>query len=98
MIARFRGRIKALEAFNPQTIQDRSDPTIDALEASIGDVLSDAFGNRTPAYLRYASAATLDAAPVNYTYSIPLGQVVDGLRKGKERGRTDHSRMRSRPG
>jgi predicted nucleotide-binding protein len=87
-ISRFRRRIDELQAFDPNSVRDRSDPRIDALEAAIDDALSDAFGNRTPDYERYKVARNLDTASLNYAFPPPIKQVIDGLVRGKERAIT----------
>jgi uncharacterized protein (TIGR02391 family) len=84
-IARFQRRVDELQAFDPQTVRARNDPKIDALEAAIGEALTEAFGYQTPTYQRYAAAATLDTASVSYVHQIPIGDVIRGLLHGKER-------------
>jgi predicted nucleotide-binding protein len=84
-IARFQRRIDDLRAFDPQTVQARKDPRIDALEAAIAEALTEAFGYETPTYRRYHSATSLDTASVNYLHPTPLHEVISGLEHGKER-------------
>jgi hypothetical protein len=84
-ISRFGRRITELEAFDPNSVRERSDPRIDALEAAIDEALSEAFGHRTPDYQRYASARNLDTAGINYAFPIPMPEVIRGLVAGKER-------------
>jgi hypothetical protein len=83
-IARFRRRIVDLEAFDPKTVQSRSDSRIRALEASINQTLIETFGRDTPEYRIYSSAALLDRAPLAIGYRTPLHEVVEGLIEGKE--------------
>jgi uncharacterized protein (TIGR02391 family) len=47
--------------------------------------LAEAFGHDTPQYNRYRAAGHLDTASLNYLHPTPLHEVIDGLRKGKER-------------
>src|SRR5262249_41465873 len=87
-ISRFGRRITELEAFDPNSVRERSDPRIDALEAAIDEALSEAFGHRTPDYQRYVSARNLDTASINYARSTPIPEVIRGLVAGKERAIT----------
>jgi hypothetical protein len=84
-ISRFQRRVDELEAFDPEKVEDRTDPKIAALAAAIDEALSEAFGFRTPAYVRYRAAATLDTAPHNYAYPPSRHEIISGLRKGKAR-------------
>jgi predicted nucleotide-binding protein len=83
-IDRFNRRLADLDQFDPDTIRDRSDPRIPALQASIGEALSEAFGHNTPEYNRYSAATSLDTAPL-FIGPAPLAVVVEGLHKGKAR-------------
>lgn len=57
--------VRDLEAFNPQTVQKRfNSPEVVALQTSIEEALAAAFGDATPAYRRYESAARLDQGAV----------------------------------
>jgi predicted nucleotide-binding protein len=63
-IERLQKCIQDLQAFDPQQVQKRYGvPEVLALEAAIDEVLSAAFGHRTPAYERYSRAAKLDHGP-----------------------------------
>lgn len=84
-VERLNARISELEGFNPDVVTNRNDPTIDSIEQGIEETLSRVFGHRTPDYLRYRQAATLDTAPHNYAYEVPRAQIVEGLRQGKAR-------------
>lgn len=77
-------RIAELEAFDPNSIRDQSDPRITTLEAAIDETLSDIFGQDTIEYARYITAGALDTAGFNM-YGIPLGETIEGLHRGKER-------------
>jgi predicted nucleotide-binding protein len=83
-ITRFQRRIGELEQFDPNTVQNRSDPRIRALEISIDEALSEAFGHQTPEYYRYAAAANLDRAGVFIGVATPLHEVIEGLAEGKD--------------
>jgi len=63
-IERLQSCIRDLEAFDPQKVQKRYGiPEVAALEASVDDALSAAFGHGTHAYDRYRAAAKLDNGP-----------------------------------
>jgi hypothetical protein len=63
-IERLRRCLADLEAFDPAKVQKRYGvPEVLALEATIDEALSAAFGHRTPGYQRYSRAATLDHGP-----------------------------------
>jgi predicted nucleotide-binding protein len=86
-ISRFERRIKEVEAFEPEKVTDRRDPQIDALEAAIGEALTEAFGEETPMRQRYSAAASLDTAGINMN-GTPHHEVIDGLIYGKRRALT----------
>ncbi len=65
---RLRERIAELEAFDPQAIQIRFDPSVLALETAIEGTLSSAFGHDTIEYKRYSAATRLDNGPM----SVPI--------------------------
>lgn len=80
-------RIRELEEFDPQSVRERSDPRIKALEISIEETLVSIFGADTLDYDRYRLARNLDTAGLN-VYGTPLHEVIGGLIKGKERAVT----------
>ena len=86
-ISRFERRVKEVEAFEPEKVTDRRDPQIDALEAAIGEALTEAFGEETPMRQRYSVAASLDTAGTNMN-GTPHHEVIDGLKYGKTRALT----------
>jgi hypothetical protein len=59
-IDRLQRRITDLEKFEPTSIKERWAPETKALETSIGDALSQVFGNYSSRYRRFQSAANLD--------------------------------------
>src|SRR5580658_7116273 len=64
-IERLKKCIRDLQAFDPQQVQKRFGvPEVFALEAAIDKALASAFGQGTPAYMRYNRAATLDHGPL----------------------------------
>lgn len=63
-IARIQKRIADLEAFEPESVQKRWPPEAKALENSIEEALTVAFGYGTVGYRRYEAAARLDDGPL----------------------------------
>ncbi len=75
-VERLQGCIRDLEAFDPQSVQKRYGiPEVIALEASIKDALAAAFGEGTPAFLRYRLAASLDNGPHTARVGDAFGRV-----------------------
>jgi hypothetical protein len=62
-VIRLKRRIADLQAFDPQSIQQRRAAEVMALEASIEGSLSSVFGHNTVEFYRYSSATTLDHGP-----------------------------------
>jgi predicted nucleotide-binding protein len=84
-IARIKGLIEDLENFDPESVEERSDPRVDVLEGSIREALLDIFGDGTPQFQIYVAAANIDTAGINYAFQIPHAKVVEGLANGKKR-------------
>ncbi|WP_315716651.1 MULTISPECIES: nucleotide-binding protein [unclassified Bradyrhizobium] len=61
---RLRQRIADLEAFDPQQVQGRRDPSALALQTAIDETLSSTFGHDTIEYRRYSNAGRLDGGPM----------------------------------
>jgi predicted nucleotide-binding protein len=83
-IARFNRRITDLEAFDPTKVTDRRDPNITALAGSIGEALTETYGENTSAFRRYGAAAALDTAGYNMN-GTRHSAVIEGLIRGKQR-------------
>jgi len=81
-VAKLRRRIADLEAFDPNRIENRKDPSIEALSKAIDGTLLEVFGADTPEYERYSAARHIDTAPfiMNGT---PMALVRSGLEQGK---------------
>ena len=77
-------RIADLNNFDVESVQDRSDPQIGALEASIDRTLVSIFDAETLDYQRYSLASDLDTASL-YMGGTPLHEVHEGLERGKQR-------------
>jgi uncharacterized protein (TIGR02391 family) len=76
-------RIADLEAFDPATIKDRSDPSIEALDKKLEGTIADIFGTGTTEYIRYRPNE-LDSASY-YMGGTPHHEVIAGLVQGRER-------------
>jgi hypothetical protein len=76
-IDRLRKRISDLEAFDPASVQQRWPPEAEAIETAIAETLARVFGEGTPAYNRYNSAARLDNGPLAAVLT-PLTTFVSG--------------------
>jgi predicted nucleotide-binding protein len=82
-IPRLEMRIAELRAFDPETVSDRYEARIGALERAIDEVLVGIFGPDTVDYRRYNSAKRLDRAGHFVGYTPPLVDIHDGFRRGK---------------
>lgn len=82
-IPKINRRIADLERFAVDSVNDRSDPRIDALEKELDALLVSIFGAGTVEYNRYKWSVTqLDTASVNMMYKTPINEVREGLRSG----------------
>ena len=69
--------------FDVDSINDRSDPRIDALAKQLDGLLVSIFGAGTVEYDRYRWGVTqLDTASTNMFHDTPLEEIRDGLRQG----------------
>lgn len=75
-------RITDLDAFDVNTITDRSDPRISTLGSKLDELLVSVFGSDTVEYKRYQWPVTeLDKAPISM-YGNAIEEVRKGLREG----------------
>ena len=81
-VAKLRKRIADLQAFDPERINSRGDPSIRTLSGAIDNTLVEIFGADTPDYQRFEAAKSIDTAPF-YMNGTPLDLVRHGLQKGK---------------
>jgi uncharacterized protein (TIGR02391 family) len=82
-IPKLNRRIEDLDAFDVNSVNDRSDPRIDAFAKQLDGLLVSIFGAGTVEYIRYRWEVTqLDTEPSNYLYPTPIEEVRDGLRRG----------------
>jgi predicted nucleotide-binding protein len=63
-VTKLKRRIAELEAFDPQSVNERFAPEVTALQAAIEEALAAAFGHETPEYRRYEGATRLDHGPL----------------------------------
>lgn len=82
-IPKLKRRIEEVNSFDPDSINDRSDPRPDSIEQKIGDTLVEILGADTLDYHRFR-VGSLDRAPI-VMGGIPLHE----LRKGYDRGKAD---------
>jgi predicted nucleotide-binding protein len=83
-IDRLRRRIVDLEAFEPTSVNERWAPQTRAIETAVEETLARVFGNGTPDYQRYDSAASLDNGPLIMGGGPdPIDHVHEWLREGK---------------
>ena len=80
-IAKLRHRIEELEAFDPNLIQDRSDPLPKSLQQKTDATLVEILGPDTLDYKRF-HIGRLDRAPV-IRGGIPLPEIRQGFVRGK---------------
>jgi predicted nucleotide-binding protein len=66
-IARLNRRITELEAFDPESVQQRHAPEVKALETSIEESLSAVFGHGTVEYNRYRGGTRFNWGPMTVT-------------------------------
>ena len=82
-IPKIERRIADLESFDVDSVTDRSDPRIDALEKELDALLVSIFGAGTVEYDRYRWSVTrLDTASVNIMYDTPIGEIREGFKQG----------------
>jgi uncharacterized protein (TIGR02391 family) len=76
-------RIADLEKFDVNSVNDRSDARINALEKELDALLVSVFGANTVEYQRYRwQVIRLDTASVNMLHRTPIEEVHAGLRRG----------------
>ena len=81
-------RITDLSKFDPNSVNDRSDPRIGALASQLEALLVSIFGAGTVEYNRYQWEVThLDTASQNLHHATPIGEVRQGLQRGVARAK-----------
>ena len=86
-LPRIERRLTALSEFDPETVDDRHDPRIKALESELDTLLVNTFGVDTVEYKRYRVITVLDTAGMSYMHATPIPEVRQGLVRGVKRAR-----------
>ncbi len=81
-IPKLERRIKDLKEFDPNTIRERGDPRLEALETKLTDTIADIFGHGTIEYHRFASGS-LDQAGFNMVRPTPISEVIQSVTRSK---------------
>ncbi|MGA2587699.1 MAG: TIGR02391 family protein [Candidatus Aminicenantales bacterium] len=82
-IPKIERRIADLESIDVNSVNDRNDPTIDAIEKQLDTLLVSIYGVGTVEYDRYHWSITrLDTAGVNLMYETPIYEIREGLKQG----------------
>ncbi len=82
-ISKIDRRIQELDALDINSITERADPRVQALESSLDATLVSIFGAGTVEYERYKWPVTnLDRASVNLMYATPLHELREGFAEG----------------
>jgi predicted nucleotide-binding protein len=82
-IPKLKKRIKELEEFDINSLKERYDPRIEALQNKIDDTLVNIFGKETIEYDRY-NISSLDRGP-HVIGGIPLNEAKEGIVRGFQR-------------
>ena len=83
-IPKLNRRIKELEEFNPDSLTQRGDPHVTAIETKLEDTIAEIFGHGTVEHGRFRPGS-LDSAGYNMMYETPLGAVIQSIHEGKQR-------------
>ena len=82
-IPKIKRRITELQEVDVNTIQERREPRLKALEQKVDSVLVGIFGTDSIEYRRYK--VMLDTAPMNMLHQTPIQEIREGYRRGIER-------------
>jgi len=83
-IPKLERRIKDLEALDPDSLTQREDPRLEALESKLNDTIIEVFGHDTLEYHRFAPRG-LDRAGYNMIHQTPLREVIRSVTESKAR-------------
>jgi len=82
-ISKIERRIKDINEFDVDSINERRDPRIKALSNKLDELLVSIFGINTVEYQRYKWGVThLDTASMNMRFTTPIEEVKQGLHRG----------------
>lgn len=79
-IPKLKRRIKELEEFEVNTIEERGEPRLEALQQKFDSTLVDIFGNNTTEYYRFRSC--LDTIGLYLYGAPPLSEIKEGYERG----------------
>lgn len=82
-LPRIRKRIEDLRAFDADSVQERTDPRVEALSKKIDQTLLEIFGPNSIEYSRYR-VWDLDQAAQGIGWHVPIEEVRQGIRQGIE--------------
>ena len=82
-VSRFQNIIARLEQFDPNVILDRDDPRITELTTAIQSAVEKTYPTNTTQYNQYINAAMIDTAGITMMGATPIGEVREGLQRGK---------------
>jgi len=83
-IPKLERRIKDLGDFEPDTLTQRGDPRIGALETKLTDTIDEVFGHDTVEFARF-KPNSLDRASWNTLRPTPIHEVIASVKKSKDR-------------
>lgn len=83
-IDRLQKRLDEVAAFDPITVSRRPSAAVKSLEVSIDETLQHIFGSVAPRYRQYKEAAKIDRANEWFGSDIPLHDLQQGLKDGRE--------------
>lgn len=82
-VTRFQNLIERLEQFDPNVIEDRSDPRIIGIETAIRTAVEKTYSTDTTQYNQYIRAASIDTAGFNMAGPTPIPEIREGLLHGR---------------
>ncbi len=82
-IPKLERRVNELREFQVDSVQDRFDPRLDALEKKIDETLVDIFGHDSLEHDRY-HGERIDTAPIYMGHGVPIEEVREGISQGIE--------------
>lgn len=83
-IPKLERRIRDLEEFDPNSMTQRGDPRLGAIESKLEDTISEVFGNGTVEYARF-QPRRLDMAGIFMGHPTPMPDVIRSVCNSKER-------------
>jgi uncharacterized protein (TIGR02391 family) len=87
-ITKLQRRTSELTDFDPDSIEDRRDPKIAALESTLKKTVAEIYPPGTTDFVRIRSVTHLDTAGIRMGHPTPIHEVREGLHRGKDRAIT----------